>query len=150
LAINWWSGTVELWDLKSGKQMLPLGKVSSALYEQGSTNWWNTLVRPALAFSPDSKKLVCSLGGTTIRQFQPDTGAEIAGIAAGHRAPVSTLAFSADGKSLCTYSPGDPLRCWDWTTGKEAARHAVPADATQAVFAADGRVAFAAGHEFIL
>src|SRR5262249_13102723 len=39
---------------------------------------------------------------------------------------------------------------WDWTTGKETARHAPPADATQAVFAADGRVAFAAGHEFTL
>jgi RNA polymerase sigma factor (sigma-70 family) len=150
LAVNWWSGTVELWDLKSGKQMLPLGKVSSALYEQGSTNWWNTLVLPALAFSPDSKKLVCSLGGTTIRQFQADTGAEIAGIATGHRTPVATLALSANGKSLCTYSPGDPLRCWDWTTGKETARHVVPADATQAVFAADGRFAVAAGHEFTL
>jgi WD40 repeat protein len=149
LAVSWWSGAMELWDLKSGKQMVPTGKVSSALFEQ-QTNWWNLVVRPALAFSPDGKKLVCSLGGATVRQFHADTGAEIPGAATGHRAPVSTLALSADGKSLCTYSSGDPARCWDWMAGKETARLTVPADATQAAFAADGRFAVAAGHEFTL
>jgi WD40 repeat protein len=150
LAVSWFSGTIESWDLKSGKQMLPIGKMSPARFEQQSGNWINDMVRPALAFSPDSKKLVCSPGGGTVRQFQADTGAEISGTTAGHRTPVSTLALSVDGKSLCTYSPGDPVQCWDWSTGKETARLNLPADATQAVFAATGRMAFAAGHEFAL
>src|SRR5262249_43085762 len=137
-------------DLASRQLMLPGGKVTGAQFEQHSTNWWNLLVRPALAFSPDSKKLVYSLGGATIRQFQADTGAEISGPGAGHRAPVSTLAMSADGQTLWTYSPGDPVRRWDWRKGQETGWRDVPAGATQAGFAVDGRFAVVAGHEFTL
>jgi RNA polymerase sigma factor (sigma-70 family) len=150
LAVSWMSNTIELWDLASGKSMLPAGKVTGEQFEQHSTNWWNLLVRPALAFSPDGKKLVCSLGGATVRQFRADTGAEISGPGAGHRAPVSALALSADGKSLCTYGPGDAVRCWDWVTGKGAGQREVSAGATHAAFAADGRFAFVAGHEVTL
>ncbi len=149
LAISWMSNTIELLDLASGKSMLPVGKVTSAQYDQ-QTNWWNLLVRPALAFSPDGKKLVCSLGGPTLRQFQADTGAEIPGLGAGHRAPVSALALSADGQTLWTYSPGDPVHSWDCRKGKETGRRDVPPGATQAVFAADGRLAVVAGREFTL
>jgi RNA polymerase sigma factor (sigma-70 family) len=150
LAVSWMSNAIELRDLKSGKQMLPVGKVTSAQYDQHSTNWWNLIVRPALSFSPDSKKLVCSLASATVRQFQADTGAEIPEPGTGHRAPVSTLALSADGKSLYTFSPGDPVRCWDWTTGKETRQRGVSASANHAVFAVDGRFAFIAGHDFTI
>jgi RNA polymerase sigma factor (sigma-70 family) len=150
LAVSWMSHTIELWDLTSGKQTLPVGKVTKAVFEQHSVNWLNLLVRPALAFSPDGKKLVCSQGGPTIRQFQVDTGAELPGPGTGHRAPVSTLALSADGKSLWTYSTGDRARSWDWATGKQTGQREVPAEATHAVFATDGRCAFAAAYDFIL
>jgi WD40 repeat protein len=142
------SRTIEVWDLTSGKQTLPVGKPTSAQFEQQSTNWWTILVRPALAFSPDGKRLVCSLGGATIRQFRVDTGAELPGPGAGHRAPVSTLALAADGKSLWTFSPGDPVHSWDWKRGNRTGQRAVPAGATHAVFAADGRFGFAADHAF--
>jgi RNA polymerase sigma factor (sigma-70 family) len=150
LAVSWMSNTIELWDLTSGKPTLPVGKVSGAQYDQQSTNWWNLLVRPALAFSPDGNRLVYSLGGATVRQFRTDTGAEIPGPGAGHRAPVSALALSDDGQTLWTYSPGDPARSWDWMTGKETGQRGGPAGATQAAFAADGRLAFVAGDEFTL
>jgi RNA polymerase sigma factor (sigma-70 family) len=150
LAVSWSSNTIELWDLASGKSTLPAGKVTGAQFDQHSTNWWNLLVRPALAFSPDGKRLVCSLGRPTVRQFQADTGAEIPSPGAGHRTPVSTLALSADGRTLWSYSPGDPARSWDWRTGKETGQREVPAAATQAAFAADGRFAFVVGHEFTL
>src|SRR5262249_16998685 len=114
------------------------------------TNWLNVLVRPALAFSPDGKKLVCSRGGATLRQFEAETGTEIPGPDVGPRAPVSTLALSADGKTLRTYGPGDAVRCWDWSTGKETGQRQVPANATHAAFAADGRYAFVAGHAITL
>jgi RNA polymerase sigma factor (sigma-70 family) len=150
LAVSWMSRAVEMWDLRSGKRTHPLGKVSHARFEQQSTDWLTLLVRPALAFSPDGKKLVASLGGPTVRQFRVDTGEEISGPAGGNRAPVSTLGLSADGKALCTWTPGDPGRCWDWRTGKETGRRGVPAGATHAAFAGEGRVGFAIDNDFTL
>jgi RNA polymerase sigma factor (sigma-70 family) len=150
LAVSWMSNTIELWDLASGKSTLPVGKVASAEYDQHSTNWLNLLVRPALAFSPDGKKLVYSLGGAAIRQFQADSGVAIPDTGTGHRGPVSALSLSSDGRTLWTYSPGDPARSWDWMTGKETGQREVPPGATQAAFAADGRFACVAGHGFTL
>jgi RNA polymerase sigma factor (sigma-70 family) len=150
LAVCWMSHTIELWDLRSGKQTLPLGKVTPAQHDQQSTDWLTFLTRPALTFSPDGRKLVCSLAGPTVRQFRVDTGAETPPTGSGHRAPVATLALSPDGKSLCTYSAGEAARCWDWITGKEKGQLEGPANATHAVFAADGRFGFAAGHNFTL
>jgi RNA polymerase sigma factor (sigma-70 family) len=60
LAASWMSNTVELWDLRSGKSLLPFGKTTSVQYEQQSVNFFDFLVRPALAFSRDGKKLVAS------------------------------------------------------------------------------------------
>jgi WD40 repeat protein len=151
LAVCRKSHTIELWDLASGKRTYPVGKATDAQVEQGRTNdSVGALVRPALAFSPDGKKLVCSLGGATLRQFHAGTGEEIPGPGPGQRGPISTLTLSADGASLATYGPGNPPRCWDWATGKQAGRLDVPAGATHAVFAADGRFGFAAGNDFTL
>jgi WD40 repeat protein len=104
-------------------------------------------VRPALAFSPDGKKLVSSLGGASIRQFHVDTSKVIPEPGNAHRAPVLTLALSADGKSLATFGSGDPIRFWDWATGKETRREGLPASATRVVFAGEGRFAFAVGNQ---
>lgn len=161
LAVSWMSHTIEIWDLKSGRQTLPVGKTTNARFEQQSTDWLNILTRPALAFSPDGKKLVCSQGGPTVRQFRTDTGVEIQGpnvgqvgylsYPQGHRSPISTLALSADGKSLWTFGPDDPaVRSWDWIKGKETGKREAPASATHAVFANDGRFGFAAGYDFTL
>jgi RNA polymerase sigma factor (sigma-70 family) len=150
LAVSRLSHSVDLWDLTSGRRISVAGKVSNAQFEEQSLNWLNAMVRPALAFSPDSKKLVASLGGPTIRQFRVDTGEEIAGPGSGPQAPVSTLALSPDGKSLRAYSTGDQVRSWDWSKGKATGQRGVPASATYAVFGADGRVGYVADHHFTL
>jgi WD40 repeat protein len=142
--------TVELWDLTSGKRSWIAGNVSGAQIEEQSANWRSSMARPALAFSPDGKKLVTSLGGTTIRQFRTDTGEEIPSSATGHHSSISTLALSADGKALMTYSSGDPARLWDLGTGKQIAQRAVPNSATYAVFTADGKFGFVSGRHFSL
>jgi RNA polymerase sigma factor (sigma-70 family) len=155
LAVIRLSSFIEIWDLTSGKQtyrFAPLGPVRGR--RAGIPG------RPALAFSPDGKTLVSSLGGATLRQFEVKTGKELLGPDVGrvaipshndgHRASVSTLALSADGKSLWTYGRGDPVRIWDWATGKETGQRGLPRSATHAVFAADGRFAFADGKSITL
>jgi RNA polymerase sigma factor (sigma-70 family) len=144
------SHAIELWDVRSGKLTAVASKAADAQLEEQSVNWLSSMVRPALAFSPDGKTLVSSLGGPAIRQFRTDTGAEIPGPGSAHRAPVSTLALSADGKSLWTYSSGDPARSWDWRAGKQTAQREVPGSATYAVFAADGRFGYVSDHHFSL
>jgi RNA polymerase sigma factor (sigma-70 family) len=142
LAVSRRDHTVELWDPASGKLT---GQVAKAAKAPLVENYWSSMARPALAFSPDGTKVVCSLGGAALRQFRADTGAEIPPPHNGHRAPVSSLALSADGKSLWTFGPGDPVRRWDWHTGRQTGQRQVPAGATRAVFAADGQLAVAEG-----
>jgi WD40 repeat protein len=144
------SHALECWDVASGKPTYPVGRPTAAQLEQWFADWVGAFVRPALAFSPDGKELVCSLGGPTLRRFHTNTGEETPGADPAHRAPVSTLALFADGKSLCTHGGGDPARSWDWTTGKETTQPGVPAGATHAAFAARGRFAFAVGNQVTL
>jgi WD40 repeat protein len=150
LAICRQSHTIECWDLASGKPTYPVGKPTGAQLEQWFADWVGANVRPALAFSPDGKKLVCSLGGATLRQFHAESGKEITGPGSGHQAPVSALALSADGKSLCTHGCGDSDRFWDCATGKQTRQPGIPAGATHAVFAGVGRFAFAVGNQVTL
>jgi RNA polymerase sigma factor (sigma-70 family) len=145
LAVSRASHTVELWDLTTGQQSGRVGTATDVDYVKSNADIVGALVRPALAFSPDGRTLVCSLGGAALRQFHADTGEEISGPATGPRAAASSLNLSADGKSLCTHGHGEPLRFWDWATGKQTGQRRLPRSATQAVFAADGRFAFADG-----
>ena len=135
LAVCRMSHTIDLWNLSSGKLTYPLGPPTEAQLElRNVIDMAGIRVRPALAFSADGKRLTCSLGGETAREFQADTGTEILVTDDGHRWPVSTLALSADGKSLYTYAHGDPVRVWDWATGKETGQFRAPDRATHAVF----------------
>jgi WD40 repeat protein len=138
LAIIRLSHTIELWDLTSGRQT---GRFASPSPRPGDQV--GPLVRPALVFSPDGKELACSLGGAVLRRFEAGTAREITAPNSGQRAPVSALAPSADGRSLWTWGPGDPVRCWDWATGRETTRRGTPSRATHAAFTSAGRMAFA-------
>jgi RNA polymerase sigma factor (sigma-70 family) len=150
LAVCRMSHTIELWDLASGKCTYPLGKPTEAQLELRCTDNASAYAKPALTFSADGKKLICSLGGETARQFETDTGTEVPGTDTGHRWPVSTLALSADGKSLYTYAHGDPVRVWDLATGKETSQRTAPDRAIHAVFSSEGRIGFATDRDFIL
>jgi RNA polymerase sigma factor (sigma-70 family) len=145
MAVSWASHTIEIWDLMSGKRTARV-----AQFARRGPNAVGALVRPALAFSPDGKRVVSSLGGAALRQFEADTGREVPGPADGHQAAVSTLALSADGRSLWTSGRGDPARRWDWATGQMTEQRAVPGGATPVVFASDGRFAFADGNKVAL
>ncbi len=141
------SHTIELWDLGSGKSTYPTGKPTMAQLYHRFPDSVGALVRPALAFSSDSKMLISSLGGAALHQFRVDTGKITPEPVSAHRAPVCTLALSADGKSLATFGSGDPIRFWEWPTGKESKEEGLPATATHVVFASGGQFAFAVGNQ---
>jgi WD40 repeat protein len=138
LAVSRASHIIEVWDLASGKQTARIAQSS-----QRGRNDVGAFVRPALAFAPDGKKLVSSLGGAALRQFEIGSGLEVPGAGTGHRAAVSGLVLSTDGKSLWTCGRGDPVQCWDWATGRQTQQRGVPGSATHAVVASDGHFAFA-------
>jgi WD40 repeat protein len=150
LAVHRADHTIDLWDLTSGQQTGRVGKATGVDQVKSNGDVVGALVRPALAFSPEGRWLVTSLGGAAIRRFHAGTGEEVPGPADGPRAPVSTLALSTDGKTLCTHGRGDPVRLWDWATGREAGKRAVPGGATHGTFAGEGRFAFADGDEVIV
>jgi WD40 repeat protein len=141
------SHTIELWDLTTGKSTYPAGKPTLAQLYQWFPDSVGAYVRPALGFSSDSKTLISSLGGAALHQFHVDTGKLISELDKAPRAPVCTLALSADGKSLATFGSGDPIRFWDSTTGKESRQEGLPATATHVVFARGGQFAFAVGNQ---
>src|SRR5262249_2755753 len=58
LAICRQSHIIEIWDLESGKHTYPVGKPTGAQLEQWFVDIVGARVRPALAFSPDGKRLV--------------------------------------------------------------------------------------------
>jgi RNA polymerase sigma factor (sigma-70 family) len=148
LAVCRQSHTIELWDVKTGKLTCPAGKPTRAQLYQWFPDYVGANVWPALAFSPDGKVLLASLGGAVIRRFEVETGSEVAGPGGpAQRSAVWSLALSADGKSLCTFGGGDPVRVWDWATGKETRCEGLPTTTTHAVFADEGRYAFAVGNE---
>jgi RNA polymerase sigma factor (sigma-70 family) len=145
LAVSRADHTVELWDLTLGKLTGHIGTATNVDQVKSNADIVGALVRPAVAFSPDGRKLVSSLGGAVIRQFHADTGAEIPGPASGHHSPVSTLFLSSGGRSLCTFGRGEPLRFWDRASGRQAQQRMLPSSTSHLSFAEDGRFAFADG-----
>jgi WD40 repeat protein len=141
------SHTIELWDLRTGKSTYPTGKPTMAQLYHRFPDSVGARVHPALSFSSDSKMLISSLGGAALHQFRVDTGKLTPEPGNAHRAPVCTLALSADGKSLATFGSGDPIHFWEWTTGKESKEEGLPATATHVVFASGGQFAFAVGNQ---
>src|SRR5207253_2278037 len=110
LAVNRTGGTLDLWDVPSGKRRLKLGEPAAAgplgvvhLFSQHPTE---------LTFSPDGKTLAfCDRA--SVRLLDVAAGREDKG------GGVTALAFSPDGKTLAVHSAQPrAVRLWDVATGK--------------------------------
>lgn len=104
-----------------------------------------------LLFSPDAKLLaVSAMNQTTVSLFDPATGKELRQLARSQQ-PLTTLAFSADGKKLAGASYGDALVLWDVTTGKELRKlTTAQRGILAAAFARDGKTLAAAGRDGVI
>ena len=90
-------GTVQVWDLPSGKRLLELrghvGRVNSA------------------AYSPDGRWIVTAGDDLSVRRWDAQTGGSLARMT-GHEEPVTSALFSADGRWIATASLDRTARLW--------------------------------------
>jgi WD40 repeat protein len=70
----------------------------------------------ALAFSPDGKYVVTASEDSTLKLWDPNTGAEVRTLR-GHSNIVTAVAMSGDGTKIASASLDHTLRVWDAATG---------------------------------
>jgi eukaryotic-like serine/threonine-protein kinase len=92
---------IKLWDTKSWTEVKSLPNVDSS--------------PRAIAFSPDSRKLVAGLDDDMVRIW--DITTETSRSLAGHRKAVEDVAFSPDGSLIASASRDTTIRIWDAETG---------------------------------
>jgi WD40 repeat protein len=70
-----------------------------------------------IAFAPDGKRVVSGSQDHTVRIWDAQTGALVAGPFEGHSGWVRSVAFSSDGKRVISGSNDETVRIWDAQTG---------------------------------
>jgi WD40 repeat protein/tRNA A-37 threonylcarbamoyl transferase component Bud32 len=103
LASAGWDGTVKVWDVGSGQEVLALKGHTGAVW--------------GVAFSPDSKRLASAGGDKTVRMWDARSGREILTLK-GHTGDVRSVAFSPDGRRLASASMDKTVNVWDAGSGQ--------------------------------
>ncbi|HYW74101.1 MAG TPA: protein kinase, partial [Pyrinomonadaceae bacterium] len=99
-------GTVKLWDVGAGQELLTLKGHSGLVW--------------SVAFSPDGKRLATASYDRTVKLWEAQTGQELATLK-GHADNVYSVAFSPDGKTLASGSEDKTVKLWDALTKQELA-----------------------------
>jgi WD40 repeat protein len=102
LATGNFNGTVNLWDVESGRLLRTLDGHTDLVYMG--------------VFSPDKRILASCSRDTKIKLWNAGTGRELRTLI-GHTRPVKAVAFSPNGKLLASVGNDGTLRLWDVATG---------------------------------
>src|SRR5262249_22036083 len=118
---------MHIFDANTGKEVVPL------------RHYWPARV----VYTPDGKTIASAGSGPTIRHWDSATGKELYLNYEGHRAGVSAVAISTDGKRVA--SGGENIRLWDPATGKLVRQIDVRGGVTCLAFAPGGKTLAAGG-----
>ena len=99
LASTSYDGTIRLWDLNTGLEIL------------------KTLKGSSVAFHPDGHTFAISSWDYTIRLWNTSTG-ELINTLAGHTNWVNSVAFHTDGHTIASASYDETIRLWNANTGE--------------------------------
>jgi WD40 repeat protein len=93
-----WDGTVRVWDVQTGRQLLRMrGHTGTVL---------------GVAFSPDGRRVASGGEGGIVRLWDVNSGQEVLGLAGHTMSWLGGIAFRPDGNLLVSTSE-DGLRVWD-------------------------------------
>ncbi len=131
LASGLWDGTIQLWDVGTGKR-------SATLQGHGD----GVL---SVSFSPDGSMLASGSMDRSIKLWDLASGTEITTLD-GHADPVGSVSLSPDGKTLASGSWDGTLRIWDVTTENTAILEQTSVFIESLSFSADGSVLASTSH----
>lgn len=125
------AGSVQVWDVRSGKELHILGMHANPI--------------PSVAFSPDGKYLVSASWDNTLKLWDAEAGKEIRTFR-GHEDAVLCARFSPDGSRIVSGSADQFVKVWDTNSGKELLAFKGHAGAVEAVvFSLDGKFIISGG-----
>jgi WD40 repeat protein len=137
LAAGGGDGSVRVWDVASGQEVLTLHGVASR-------------AKLPVAFSPDGARLAAA-GEGWVRVWDLASGQEEARTLSGQADRFHSLAFSPDGSRLATAAGEGWVRVWDLASGQEVLTLSGQADRFQSVaFSPDGSRLAAAGTDGVV
>ena len=110
-------GTVRIWDLGNGRELLAYRDHVEVVSPDVKVNDSAIFRVAAVAFAPKST-LIASTGGNEIHLWDSTTG-KLVKKYAGHTLTIKGLAFAPDGKTFATGSDDKTVRVWSVETGKE-------------------------------
>ncbi len=97
------AGSVRVWDLASGNEVLTLKGHASGVH--------------GVAFSPDAKRIATCGADRLVKLWDAQDGKQLRTLW-GHQGPVYTVAFSPDGRRVASASGDRTVRVWSAATGE--------------------------------